>query len=59
MVNIDQYISVFKDWCDKDIFSRLFKSVQNPDLQEVMLDSTIARAHACATGYDKMITSNW
>ncbi|KFJ73402.1 hypothetical protein DR86_1302 [Francisella tularensis] len=43
----------FKDWCDKDIFSRLFKSVQNPDLQEVMLDSTIARAHACATGYDK------
>ncbi|KFJ74133.1 putative transposase [Francisella tularensis] len=53
MVNIDQYISVFKDWCDKDIFSRLFKSVQNPDLQEVMLDSTIARAHACATGYDK------
>ncbi|ORU82777.1 IS5 family transposase, partial [Francisella tularensis subsp. holarctica] len=40
----------FKDWCDKDIFSRLFKSVQNPDLQEVMLDSTIARAHACATG---------
>ncbi len=43
----------FKDWCDKGIFSRLFKSVQSPDLQEVMLDSTIARTHACATGYDK------
>ncbi|AEI36562.1 ISSod6 transposase, IS1301 [Francisella salina] len=43
----------FKDWCDKGIFSRLFKSVQNPDLQEVMLDSTITRAHACSTGYDK------
>ncbi|WP_150468507.1 IS5 family transposase [Francisella sp. SYW-9] len=43
----------FKDWCDKGIFSDLFQSVQDPDLQEVMLDSTIARAHACATGYDK------
>ncbi|WP_423784266.1 transposase, partial [Francisella tularensis] len=42
----------FKYWCDKDIFSRLFKSLQNDDLQEVMLDSTIARAHDCATGYD-------
>ncbi|MDE4951068.1 IS5/IS1182 family transposase, partial [Francisella tularensis subsp. holarctica] len=43
----------FKDWCYKDIFSILFKTVQNPDLQEVMLDSTIAIEHACATGYDK------
>ncbi|EKT90505.1 transposase ISFTu2, partial [Francisella tularensis subsp. tularensis 70001275] len=41
MVNIDQYISVLKIDVNKDIFSRLFKSVQNPDLQEVMLDSTI------------------
>ncbi|WP_423784895.1 transposase, partial [Francisella tularensis] len=40
----------FKDWCDKDIFSRLFKSVQNPDLLEDMIDSKIARAHACAAG---------
>ncbi|MDE5014461.1 IS5/IS1182 family transposase, partial [Francisella tularensis subsp. holarctica] len=43
----------FKDWCYKVIFSILFKSVHNTDLQEVMLDSTIARAHYCATGYDK------
>ncbi|MDE4992558.1 IS5/IS1182 family transposase, partial [Francisella tularensis subsp. holarctica] len=43
----------FNYWCDKDIFSRLFKYVQNPQLQEVMLDSTIARAHDSATGYDK------
>ena len=43
----------FKSWCDKGIFSDLFQSVQDPDLQEVMLDSTITRAHACATGYDK------
>ncbi|MBK2357850.1 IS5/IS1182 family transposase, partial [Francisella hispaniensis] len=43
----------FKDWCDKGIFSKLFKSVQDPDLQELMLDSTITRAHACATGYSK------
>ncbi|MDE5032050.1 IS5/IS1182 family transposase, partial [Francisella tularensis subsp. holarctica] len=44
----------FKVWCDIDIFSSLFKSVLNPDLQEVMLDSTIARAHACARGYDQV-----
>ncbi|MBK2357822.1 IS5 family transposase, partial [Francisella hispaniensis] len=43
----------FKDWCDKGIFSKLFKSVQDPDLQELMLDSTITRAHVCATGYSK------
>ncbi|MDE4967741.1 transposase, partial [Francisella tularensis] len=43
----------FKVWCDIDIFYRLFKSVKKPDLQEVMLDSTIAREHAFATGYDK------
>ncbi|MDE5033799.1 IS5/IS1182 family transposase, partial [Francisella tularensis subsp. holarctica] len=42
-----------KDWCDKDIFSRVFKSEHNPDLQEVMRDSPIARAHACATGYEQ------
>ncbi len=38
----------FKDWFDKDIFSKLFKSVQDPDLQEVMLDSTVTRVDACA-----------
>ncbi|QIV95708.1 dTDP-glucose 4,6-dehydratase [Allofrancisella inopinata] len=43
----------FKDWFDKGIFSRLFKSVQNPDLQEVMIDSTIARTYACSTGYQR------
>ena len=43
----------FKDWFDKGIFSKLFKSVQDPDLQEVMLDSTVAKVDAYATGYNK------
>ena len=29
------------------------KATNNVDLQEVMLDSTIVRAHACAAGYSK------
>ena len=42
MVNIEQYINVLKIGLIRVYFLNLFKSVQDPDLQEVMLDSTVA-----------------
>ncbi|EKM90077.1 transposase [Francisella tularensis subsp. tularensis 80700103] len=53
MVNIDQYISVLKIDVIKIYFLDYLNQYKTLILQEVMLDSTIARAHACATGYDK------
>lgn len=44
----------FKKWSDQNIWTFLFESVQvNPDMEYVMIDSTIVRAHACAAGYGK------
>lgn len=42
----------FKQWSDKGIWKILFEQAQiDPDLELVMIDSTIVRAHACAAGY--------
>ena len=39
---------------NKGIWIKLFESTGYwADLQEVMIDSTIVRAHACAAGYSK------
>ena len=44
----------FKRWSDKGIWDKLFmRSIRDADLQEVMLDGTIVRSHACASGYQK------
>ncbi len=44
----------FKYWVKKGIWENLFKQIQkDPDLEYVMLDSTIVRANACAAGYKK------
>ncbi len=44
----------FKRWSDRGLWKNLFQSVQRePDLEYVMLDSTIVRAHACAAGLKK------
>lgn len=44
----------FKYWVKKRIWENLFKQIQkDPDLEYVMLDSTIVRANACAAGYKK------
>ncbi len=41
----------FKAWSDRDIWKKLFEESQdNPDLEWVMIDSTIVRAHACSAG---------
>lgn len=46
----------FQRWCEKKIWNRLMAFVSDVDLQEIMIDATIVRAHACAAGYKKNST---
>lgn len=44
----------FKQWSDKNIWKELFEIVRvDPDLEYLMIDSSVVRAHACAAGYRK------
>jgi transposase len=44
----------FKRWSDRGLWQQLFTKVQRePDLEHIMMDSTIVRAHACAAGLKK------
>jgi transposase len=44
----------FKLWCVRGIWEQLFCSVQKePDLEHVMIDTTIVRAHSCSAGLEK------
>lgn len=44
----------FKDWSDRGVWDMLFKIVAaDPDMEAVMIDATIVRAHACSAGYKK------
>ena len=41
----------FARWDDLGVWARLFERVADePDLQSVMIDATVVRAHACAAG---------
>jgi transposase len=41
----------FARWDDLGVWARLFDGVaDDPDLQSVMIDATVVRAHACAAG---------
>lgn len=41
----------FARWCDKGIWEAMHAHfVQDPDMEEVMIDSTVIRAHPCAAG---------
>lgn len=41
----------FARWDDLGVWGRLFEGVaDDPDLQAVMIDATVVRAHACAAG---------
>ena len=40
-------------WCKKGYFERLFQGVQQPDMEEVMVDSTCCRAHQSSAGARK------
>lgn len=44
----------FKRWDKKGIWGKIFqRSQKDPDTQQVMVDATVVRAHACSAGYEK------
>lgn len=43
----------FKRWAEAGVWEELMHYVSIPDTQEVMIDATIVRSHACASGYGK------
>lgn len=43
----------YKNWSDQGVWEELMTQVSDIDEQDIMIDSTIARAHACAAGYKK------
>lgn len=53
--------SVFKRfarWSEQSVFEKLFAYCANdPDLESLMTDSTVIRAHACAAGAQKNMVS--
>lgn len=41
-------------WCDRGIWERMMAHFANePDMENVIIDSTVVRAHACAAGATK------
>lgn len=44
----------FFRWAQNGVWERLLEKLKvDPDLEAVMIDATIVRAHACAAGYEK------
>ena len=44
----------FGRWCDKGIWERMHMYfIDDPDMEHLLLDSTVVRAHACAAGAPK------
>ena len=44
----------FSDWCDKGIFTQMHQHfAADPDMESLIIDSTICRAHPCAAGASK------
>jgi transposase len=40
----------FNAWCKKGVWARVFEAVRDPDLEWLMIDSTVIRAHHHAAG---------
>jgi transposase len=40
----------FDRWADKGVWKRVFEALQDPDLEWVIIDSTVVRAHQHAAG---------
>ncbi len=44
----------FARWCDKGIWERMHQHfTDDPDMEHVIIDSTVIRAHPCAAGASK------
>jgi transposase len=43
----------FDRWARKGTWARVFETLQDPDLEWLILDSTVVRAHPCAAGAGK------
>jgi len=48
----------FRRWAEKGTWKRLFESLQDADLEWLLLDSTITRAHQHAAGAEKTTPEN-
>ena len=46
----------FDRWARKGTWRLLFEALQDPDLEWLILDSTVIRAHPCAAGAEKKAT---
>jgi transposase len=47
----------FDRWARKGVWQRLFEALRDPDLEWLILDSTVVRAHAHAAGAQKKPTA--
>ena len=47
----------FDRWARKGTWARVFEALQDPDLEWLVLDSTVVRAHPCAAGAEKKRTA--
>src|SRR5262245_57890306 len=49
----DSVYKRFNRWCQKGTWQRVFEALQDSDLEWLIVDSTIVRAHPCAAGAPK------
>ena len=47
----------FDRWAKKGVWQRVFEALQDSDLEWLVLDSTVVRAHPCAAGAEKKPTA--
>ena len=48
----------FSDWAERGVwYKMLYYFANDPDMEYIMVDSTILRAHACAAGANKKNTA--
>jgi len=47
----------FDRWSRKGVWQKVFDALQDPDLEWLILDSTVIRAHPCAAGAEKKRTA--
>lgn len=47
----------FDRWARKGVWAKVFEKLQDPDLEWLMLDSSVIRAHPHAAGAEKKLTA--